>query len=200
MTQPARRDRMPWTAALAALAFAAIGAAALAWTHAALRSANSELAAARRDRAQADERFARGAVEAREIAAGEEMYRRLLERKIVGAERRLEWSEALARIRERRNLRDLRYQIAPRRMLRSVAGEPGTIAIHASTLKIELGLLHEGDLLGLLGDLRRSGYAHPAVTRCAIARNPQPGDATAPRLRANCEIELITLEDGGSRT
>ena len=199
MTKPAWLDRNLLPAAVTAFVLVAIGAGALAWSSAALRSAGTELAAARRERSQAEEQLASRAAEAREIAAGEAPYRRLLELKIVGAERRLEWSETLARIGERRRLSDLRYQIAPRRVLRSVAGAPGTIAIYSSTLKFELDLLHEGDLLGLLADLRRSGNAHHAVRRCTIARDPRSGDAATQRLRASCEIELITLEDGGSR-
>ena len=62
-------------------------------------------------------------------------------------------------------------------------------------------LLHEGDLLGFLHDLRESGNAYYAVRRCAIARTGQAPTGTniVPRLRAECDIDLITIVDRGAK-
>lgn len=192
----------PWRAAIVALLLAATGAALVIAARQGIAQANQQLVAARAERAQLRERLARVTQDEREVRERAELYRRLVDLHVVGAERRLEWTESLARIRERRQLAELRYQIAPRRLLQSLPGKPGSVDSYASTMKIELGLLHEGDLLRFLADLRASGNAYYAVNQCSIARRtpPAPEATLVPRLRAVCEIDLITIHDGGSRT
>lgn len=185
-------------AALAAL-LAVAGATLVLLARHGLASARQQLFAARTEHAQAREQLARIAQEGQEVREQADLYRRLVELRIVGAERRLEWNASLAGIRERLQLPQMRYQIAPRRLLQSLPGKAGNVDSHASTMKLELGLLHEVDLLRFLEALRTSGNAFYAVNQCAIARNA-PGAAGAPLLRAACEIDLITIHDGGSRT
>ena len=194
--------RAPWRAAIVAVLLAASGAALVIAARQGIVQANQQLLAARAERAQLREQLVRVTQDEREVGESADLYRRLVELHVVGAERRLEWTESLARIRERRQLAELRYQIAPRRLLQALPGKPGGVDSYASTMKIEMGLLHEGDLFRFLEDLRASGNAYYAVNQCSVARRtPAAPDATlAPRLRAACEIDLITIHDGGSRT
>ena len=76
-----------------------------------------------------------------------------------------------------------------------------TSAVRASTMKVELALLHEEDLLRFLGDLRDSGNAYYSVKKCVLARTGQAvGGATmTPRLSAQCEIDLITIVDRAAK-
>jgi hypothetical protein len=69
-------------------------------------------------------------------------------------------------------------------------------------MKVDLALLHEEDLLRFLADLRNSGNAFYAVRRCTLSRTGQPptGANIAPRLRAECEIDLITVLDRGAKS
>ena len=189
-------------AAIAAAVLAVAGAALLVASRQELADAGRQLAAARTERAQAQERLARISQDERKVTQRIGLYRQLAELNILGAERRLEWTESIARIRERHQIPGLRYQIAPRRPLASLQGKPGSVDSYASTMKIELDLLHEGDLLRFLEDLRAAGNAYYAVNRCAITRSAATGSGATsiPRLRATCEIDLITLQDGGSRT
>ena len=189
-------------AAVAAVLLAVAGATLVVATRQGLVNATQQLVAARAERAQAREQLARTAKDEQEVKERADLYRRLVELRIVGAERRLEWTASLASIRERRQLPELRYQIAPRKLLLSLPGKPGNVDSFASTMKIELGLLHEVDLFRFLEDLRASGNAYYAVNQCSIARSAAAtaGATLAPRLRAACEIDLITIHDGGSRT
>jgi hypothetical protein len=68
-------------------------------------------------------------------------------------------------------------------------------------MKVDLALLHEEDLLRFLADLRDSGNAYYAVRRCAIQRTGQAATGTtiAPRLRADCDIDLITIVDRAAK-
>jgi len=185
----------------AALALVALGAGLIWYVERVLRQDSQALAAARTERAQARERLSRIAEEERAVSEKIEVYRRLKALNVIGEERRLEWVEAMARIRSGRELLDLRYQVERQRLLASLPGKPAGVDFYSSQMKVELALLHEGDLLGFLADLRASGNAYYSVQRCAIARTGQAatGASLVPRLRANCTIDLITIIDRAAK-
>jgi len=190
-------------APLAAFFLLLAAGAGLAWTqHRALQRDQQQLGAARLERASVHGRLQRIAEEEREVKEKLALYRRLEDLRIIGAERRLEWVDAMARIRAQRELPDLRYQVERQRLLKSVPGKPANIEFHSSTMKVELALLHEGDLFRFLHDLRASGNAYYSVRRCSIRRTGEApaGGTVAPRLRAACQIDLITILDHAAAT
>ncbi|MGH8706061.1 MAG: hypothetical protein ACREUO_11685 [Burkholderiales bacterium] len=186
---------------LAVVLLVAVGAALIWHAQQVLRRDGQQLVAARAERVQARERLSRISEEEREVSEKIEVYRRLKSLNIIGEERRLEWVDAMARIRASRELLDLRYQVERQRLLASVPGKPANVDFYSSTMKVELALLHEGDLLGFLSDLRASGNAYYAVQRCAVSRTGQAGTGASlvPRLRASCEIDLITILDRAAK-
>jgi hypothetical protein len=197
-TQELRKLALPLAACLVLLA---VGAAAIGWARQVQRDALGEFAAARDARTQARERLARIAEEEREIKEKLQVYLRLRELGIIGEEKRLEWADAMTRIRTQRELPDLRYRVERQRLLASVGTKPASVDFYASTMRLEVAALHEGDLFNLLNDLRDTGNAFYAVRRCSIARiGPGPAVAgLAPRLRAECEIDLITIVDRAAK-
>ena len=130
-----------------------------------------------------------------------DVYRRLGQLNILGEERRLEWADAITRIRGERELLDLRYRVERQRLLTSAPGKPANVDFFASTMKVELALLHEEDLLRFLADLRNSGNAFYSVQRCVLTRTGQAatGVGITPRLRAECEIDLVTIIDRAAK-
>jgi hypothetical protein len=193
------RDEIKQIAAPLGLALAlTLAGAGLVWSAGeALRSAQRNFAAAQAERRQNTERLARIAEEEREVKEKIDLYQRLKQLHILGEEQRLEWADAIARIRKERELLDLRYTVERKRLLTSVAGKPGNIDFYASAMKVDLALLHEEDLLRFLADLRESGNAYYAVKKCALMRTGQAisGASMTPRLSADCEIDLITIMD-----
>jgi hypothetical protein len=185
----------------AALAFVVLGGGLVWSSGSALRMAQGQLGAAQAERRQSSERLARISEEEREVKEKIDLYQRLKQLNILGEERRLEWADAIARIRKERELLDLRYVVERQRLLTSLPGKPGNVEFYASTMKVELALLHEEDLLRFLGDLRQSGNAFYSVRRCALSRTGQvaTGVAIAPRLRGECEIDLITIVDRAAK-
>jgi hypothetical protein len=185
------------------LALLGVGAS-LIWTvNGSLARAKGALAAAQAERAQTTERLARIAEEEREVKEKLEVYQHLKRLNILGEEKRLEWADAMTRIRAQRELLDLRYRVERQRLLASLPGKPGNVDFHASTMKVELALLHEEDLLRFLSDLRDSGNAYYVVRRCSLVRTGQVaggGPTISPRLRGDCEIDLITVLDRGAKS
>jgi hypothetical protein len=196
--EEARKLALP---ALAAIALLAAGAALVSMARDARAKAQQELAAAQDERRQNADRLARIAEEEREVKEKLDVYQQLKRLNIVGEERRLEWADAITRIRSQRELLDLVYRVDRQKLLKSVPGRPGSVDFYASTMTVQLDLLHEEDLLRFLADLRASGNAYYAVRSCNLRRTGQAATGTTitPRLRANCEIDLITVVDGAAK-
>jgi hypothetical protein len=187
--------------ALIMLALLGAGWFVVQWSGGALADAKRALAAAQAERRESTERLARIAEEEREVKQKLDVYQRLRQLNILGEERRLEWADAITRIRTQRELLDLRYRVERQQLLYSAAGKPANVDFFASTMKVDLALLHEEDLLRFLADLRASGNAYYQVKRCSLQRTGQAGTGAtiAPRLRAECDIDLITIVDRAAK-
>jgi hypothetical protein len=186
---------------LAAVLLIGAGAFLVSSAREARERAQAEFLSAQAERRQSGDRLARIAEEEREVNEKLDVYKQLKRLNILGEERRLEWADAVARIRNQRELLDLTYRVDRQRMLKSLPAKPGTVDFFASTMTVQLDLLHEEDLLRFLGDLRDSGNAYYAVKSCTMRRTGQAatGVTITPRLRGNCEIELITVVDRGAK-
>ncbi len=197
------REELQKLAAPALVALALLGAGiALIWsTGETLRGARQQLAAAQSERMRNGERLARIAEEEREVKEKIAVYQQLKQLNILGEERRLEWADAMTRIRAQRELLDMRYRVERQKLLVSLPGKPANVDFYASTMKLELALLHEDDLLRFLADLRNSGNAYYAVKKCALSRtgSAATGSGLVPRLRAECDIDLITVLDRAAK-
>jgi len=182
-------------------AFWAAGAGLIYWIHVQRVAADQQLAGARAESVQAREKLTRIAEEEKEVIDKLEVYRRLNSLHILGGEQRLEWADAMTRIRTTRELLDLRYNVGRQRLLLSAPGKPANVDFYASTMKVDIALLHEGDLLVFLRDLRESGNAFYSVQRCLITRTgiAATGTSIVPRLRADCDIDLITIVDRAAK-
>ena len=186
---------------LAAVLLLGSGGALIWGADQALKSAQRDAAAAQIERQQSGERLARIAEEEREVKEKIDVYNRLKALNIIGEERRLEWADAVNRIRSQRELLDVRYRVERQRLLLSVPGKPANVDFYASAMRVDLALLHEEDLLRFLGDLRESGNAFYAVRGCTLTRTgPGTGAAAAARLRAECNIDLITIRDRAAKS
>ena len=187
--------------ALICAALLAAGAGLIWAAGQAQRTAQQQFTAAKAERSQNSERLARIADEEREVNEKLEVYQQLKRLNILGEERRLEWADTVNRIRTQRELLDVRYRVERQKLLTSVPGKPGNVDFFASTMTVDLQLLHEEDLLRFLDDLRASGNAYYSVKQCNLQRTDQTATGTTitPRLRAGCKIDLITLKDQGAK-
>ncbi|HUQ24058.1 MAG TPA: hypothetical protein VM140_00210 [Burkholderiales bacterium] len=166
-----------------------------------LRIAQGRLATAQTQRKENAERLARIAEEEREVSQKIDVYKQLKSLNILGEERRLEWADAINRIRVQRELLDVRYRVERQKLIVSAAGKPAPVDFFASTMRVDLQLLHEEDLLRFLADLRSSGNAYYAVRKCILTRTGQAvgGTTMTPRLSAQCDIDLITIVDRAAK-
>jgi len=142
-------------------------------------------------------------VEAEESAAGGAFHELIeLQRKgVVGAERRIDWVEALRASVGRLRLPAYRYAINPQEIHAPddfvVAGR---FRVYASTMHLGLDLLHEGDFLGVLNDLHVFAPDAFSVAGCRLARLARPVRWLPDQANINAECDLkwfnIRLADG----
>jgi hypothetical protein len=152
----------------------------------------------RSERAGVQDKLARATEEEREIREKVAAYNKLVERGVIGDERRLDWVDAIAAIKANRLLFEVKYAIEPQRPL-DLAGAKGAgdVELLASRMRLELPLLHEGDLFAFLSDLERSVSAHVLLRSCTIQRAEKTGTErkAGPQLKADCLIDLVTVRD-----
>lgn len=177
---------------LALLATTALIVAILHYGNLAEQSRKQALA----QQAESRGRLARANQDEQEIRAKIARYREIVEQGRTAPERRLDWVETLRHIKEKRRLLELEYEIAPQRALDSKNLSSGGYSFLVSPMKLEMAMLHENDLLGLLADLSAQTQALVSVRRCRIERLPQgaPQHAGA-TLKADCDVDWITLQE-----
>ncbi len=185
----------------AGIAFALIGLgmASVVLSDQYLGEATRALDSARAQRAAAQDRVSKVSEEEREIRESLIFYQRIQRQGMIGQENRLDWIDAIARIKSERKLFEIKYSIEPQKPL----DYPGIVPTKGgefvvSRMKLDMLLLHEEDLLNFLSDLRDTGRFHVSVRHCTMSRIERgaiaPGQPLMPRLRSECQIDLITLD------
>ncbi|MFA5914619.1 MAG: hypothetical protein WC830_13785 [Burkholderiales bacterium] len=152
-------------------------------------------AAAASQRAEVQAKLASANEEEREIKANLQQYQALQARGMIGAEKRLDWVDTVTAIKNERRLFNISYSIEPQKDLDYPGfGPGGGVKFVASHVKMDIQLLHEEDLLNFIGDLARRGKPYLSVRSCDVRREDRgSGTALAPRLRADCTFDLITI-------
>jgi hypothetical protein len=196
-----RRLLVPFVAALLLLG---IGAGALVFSENNLAEAE-KLRSAQHDRlVAARDRLAKVSEEEQDIRNSLVQFKQIENLGMAGAEKRLEWIEALVAIQKNRRLFQVQYTLEPQRALdypglaQDQKGGGGTFM--ASRLKLELLLLHEEDLLNFLADLRTAAGSFASARSCSISRTESvfaAGGPMRPRLRASCVVDMISLKAAG---
>lgn len=190
-----KRLRVPLAAAIVLLA---LGAACMIASGYFLDEERAAQAATRLSRVAAQERVSRVSEEEREIRENLVYYEQMRQRGVVGEQSRLDWIESIARIKNDRKLFEIRYSFDAQKPL----DYPGLVATGAtefvvSRLKLDMLLLHEGDLLKFLADLQANIKAHVSVRKCTVSRIDRGAAPAAtslqPRLRAECLIDLVSV-------
>jgi hypothetical protein len=181
----------------AVLLLAAAGAALGA------RQMTAQAASAERQQiARHDELYLRlaNAADATDAPRWKARYEEMLAHGVIGPERRLDWVERIAQIKEARQLIDVQYELAPQTAATAEAvpapASAGGYEFMASAMKLQMALLHEEDLLGFLDDLAVSVPAFLHVRNCNVERVAADAEAAGvARLKADCSLDWITLRE-----
>jgi hypothetical protein len=158
-----------------------------------------EATAARRD---IQTKLARASDEQQELRDKIGRFQALKARGYIGPEQRLDWIETIARIKAARRIAKLDYEFAPQRPVDAnilpAGASAGGFEIMSSQMHMQLQLLHEGELLTFLAELRDAVQALVQVRSCSIERiaSGSIGPGNNAQLQAECTLEWITLREG----
>lgn len=125
-------------------------------------------------------------------------YEQFYELGFVGEESRLDWIETLRETSIDLTLPRVTYAIEPQLKVVApvesiLAGED--IQIHLSRLELEVGLLHELDLLRFFDELQRNAPGLIKVDQCALAWQAESADklSVGANILADCSILIFSV-------
>lgn len=126
-------------------------------------------------------------------------YQALISKGFVGEERRIEWVDDLRAQHKNHKLFGIKYNISQQeKYTPAFAPNLGGFALHRSIMKLELDMLHEGDLLQLTESLNANNAASFMLRDCEMVRL-NAGGALSHQLIANlhaqCELDWLTLRE-----
>ncbi len=128
-------------------------------------------------------------------------YGKLMIRRVVGDEQRLDWIEGLEKLRKQNLVTDFKYSIAPQK---NYAPQPaiasGNFDIHYSEMKLNFDLLHEEQLLNFLSALRLQNVGWYQLDGCTVKRSEDAAPATRTHLKAECIGGWITLKNRNTKS
>ena len=193
--------RIQWSLAILVL-LALLGAAVVLGSLQVTKAAKAAAQQVEAERGEIRNKLARARDEEKEIRAKIARYQDLLNRGYITEEPRLDWIERIAQIKAARKLIDVQYELMPQRTVAAAllpeGAAGGGYEFMSSTMRLQMQLLHEGDLLGFLADLRANVRALIVVRQCnveRIARGAGSERGTQAQLKADCDIDWITLRE-----
>ncbi|MBI5791279.1 MAG: hypothetical protein HZA63_07380 [Rhodocyclales bacterium] len=193
--------RLQWAIAFLVL-MGAVGGGSV-WTALQMKkSGEKALKEATAARTDIQTKLARARDEQAELRDKIDRYQALQARGYIGPEQRLDWIEAIARIKVARRIFSLDYEFTPQRPVESaiLPGGPtaGGLQFVSSQMRLQAQLLHEAELISLIEDIRNAVQALIQIRSCTIQRLPTSTTdrSNSAQIKAECTLEWITLKDG----
>lgn len=124
-------------------------------------------------------------------------YVALEDRGVIGKERRLDWIETLRAVAKEGRLTSLRYELFPQDEYTPEFPLPeGQYKVFSSGMRLDVGLLHEGDLAFLLRRLQKNSTGIFTLSKCSLRRkfSEVKIDPKAVNIDASCELRWFTVK------
>jgi len=122
---------------------------------------------------------------------------------IIGREHRLDWIESLREASQRKRLPALSFVIDSQEPFEPEfpLAQSDVFRVYTSDMQLDMGLLHEGDLIALLRELERDAKGLFSVVSCRMRRMveevvPEP-DPTKAHISSSCSLRWYTIRKPG---
>lgn len=126
-------------------------------------------------------------------------YQRLMTQSFLSQTQRTLWVDQLRKIQQTHQLFPVSYKLlAPQAYIPEFSSQQQGLQLYRSTMKLDIDLLHEGDLLQLLDSLKSSQVGTFIVRECKINQRNAFSIAhqkLAPNLHALCTIDWLTTSE-----
>jgi hypothetical protein len=126
-------------------------------------------------------------------------YYQLEQQGMVGKERRLNWVDTLRASVKLLEVPHMHFQFAPQRVLqKNIISAGSNLVVNASHMKLDVGLLHEVDLLQLFSELEYQVTGMFHIDSCSIELIGQDIVLSADHsnLNVNCDLQWFTIDFG----
>ncbi|OIQ92407.1 hypothetical protein GALL_256280 [mine drainage metagenome] len=147
----------------------------------------------------ARQRYQSSGAEKDMITAYFPLYQALISKGFVGEERRIEWVEELRAQHNIHKLFGIKYSISPQTEYKpTFMTDLGSFVLHRSIMKLDLDMLHEGDLLQLTESLNSKKTSPFMLRDCEITRlngSSVFSHQLIANLHAQCELDWLTLRE-----
>lgn len=146
---------------------------------------------------QARQRYQSSGLEKETIVKYLPSYQRLISSGFIGEERRIEWVDNLRTIHQENKLFGINYNIASQEDYKPTFPlNPGPFVLRRSVMKLDLSMLHEGDLITLIDALRARETTPFILSDCEITRvATSTANKLAPNSQASCELDWLTMHE-----
>ena len=147
----------------------------------------------------ARQRFQSSGIEKQTITEYLPQYKALINRGLIGEERRLEWVDELRKQHQLNKLFSIKYSIGLQEPYKpSFAANLGGFILNRSTMMLDLDMLHEEDILQLTEALSKKDKEVFMLRDCEITRLNAGGvlsNQLIANLHAKCELDWLTLRE-----
>jgi hypothetical protein len=147
----------------------------------------------------ARQRFQSSGIEKENISKYLPQYQELINKGLVGEERRLEWVDELRKQHQALKLFSIKYSIALQEPYKpSFATTLGGFVLNRSIMTLDLDMLHEEDILQLTEALSKKDKEVFMLRDCEITRLNAGGNLSnqlTPNLHSKCELDWLTLRE-----
>jgi hypothetical protein len=157
------------------------------------KMAESEQDAAQRSLSAARAQLANAHSQQQFFAENQSTYAELAAKGLFSDEKRLDWIEAVHKLRDRYRIFNIDYELSPQQRMATPATN---VAAFASKIDLKFALLHEQDLLDFLHDFKKEAPGIFVLDSCALSRETyvEP-KAKEPNLSGNCTLQWITVKE-----
>ncbi|HOY71413.1 MAG TPA: hypothetical protein PL131_12130 [Methylotenera sp.] len=151
----------------------------------------------------AKQHFQSAGIEKETITTYLPQYQILIDKGFVGEERRIEWVDELRAQHKKHKLFGVNYSISQQEKYQpSFASNIGGFVLNRSIMKLDLDMLHEGDILQLIESLSANNTAPFILRDCELTRlnnnSEQMSRQLVANLHATCELDWLTLHEPAS--
>lgn len=159
-----------------------------------LQTRSDDFRRARGDLAQAANRYRNASDDQQVYEEYATRFRQMRASGWIGEAQRLGWIEALQQINADLKLPTLRYDIGEQARVEP-SGSSAHLELSRTPMTLNLGALHEGDVIELLERLQEAGRGLMSVERCSLSRNGERVqlDADAANVQIECSLDWYTL-------
>jgi hypothetical protein len=134
-----------------------------------------------------------------EIRAYLQSYQALAQKGYIGDEQRLDWVETLTDLSRAGGIDNARYEFSAQQPVAGVEDQLGDLSLRQSTLRLDLSLMHEEELLRFLQALGEKAHGGYFLDHCRLTRleTGAAGQGLPRNITAACELSWLTFQAGG---